>query len=538
VVFSPDSRYLAASDSNVNSTEKPGEERRRIHVWEAESGRLILDATTNFGRWLDLAFSPDGRQIAGWDGRALRIWPVIGLRVNQTIRGHADRIAAAGFTSDGKHLVTADVRGRVRSWELAPSPPGNVIRGPDGAQRVNLRGFGVLSPDASCVAVYSSVRFITIWELDDRVRLRFSEHDGRVTHVRFHPDGQLVASVDELGAVKLWDSATGTVRQQWNWPTPPRKPVPKKKTAGSMFNPPKLEGQYWLVFSGDGRRLAVVNAAGGVRVYDAGSGREVFVSDDRTTRLADLGVDSGVPPDAGIAVAMNHGGDRLAAVLRQEPGDTIQLWDLASSRPPRTLTIPRGKVGYFFRFTPDGQRLVAEVGDVGEPAQQSLRPESRGRVAFKDVAVHVWDAGSGEPLFKLTSATGLDRTLAISPDGTRLVTWSYERDQPDAATGKSELAVWDLIRGTELSRLRGHTGTVSSAAFSSDGRRIASIAFHETHEVKLWDAATGRELMSLEGNNYAANASVAFNPSGTQLVAVSNDGPRRVHVWDATPRRD
>jgi len=70
-------------------------------------------------------------------------------------------------------------------------------------------------------------------------------------------------------------------------------------------------------------------------------------------------------------------------------------------------------------------------------------------------------------------------------------------------------------------------------AFSPDGQRIASGSHDKA--VKIWDATTGQEVLTLEGH-ISEVTSVAFSPDGRRIVTGSND--KTMKVWNAAPFRE
>jgi WD40 repeat protein len=96
--------------------------------------------------------------------------------------------------------------------------------------------------------------------------------------------------------------------------------------------------------------------------------------------------------------------------------------------------------------------------------------------------------------------------------------------------------VWDAQSGKEVLTLKGHTDQVSSVAFSVDGKRIASGSYDQT--VKVCDAQTRQEAFTLKGHTRYV-MSVAFSPDGKRIATGStnykrqDDKPGGVKVWDA-----
>jgi WD40 repeat protein/serine/threonine protein kinase len=159
-------------------------------------------------------------------------------------------------------------------------------------------------------------------------------------------------------------------------------------------------------------------------------------------------------------------------------------------------------------FSPDGKRL----------ASASSRFEKGTRVG----EVRMSDAQTGRELLTLKHDDVV--SLVFSLDGKRLATastgrrrWGNPPAQPQHIPG--EVKVWDAQTGQELLTLKDSDG-LGQVVFSPDGKRLARGRPPGSHggQVRVWDAQTGQEALTLTTGLLGQLHSVAFSPDGKRLA--------------------
>lgn len=537
-----------------------------------QSSHLLQRATSDFGR---VALSPDGSRLAieiGWPPEPFEtiVRDAATLEVLYSVPG----TLADDRWVDGDRLPTINVGDEPGTsiftlWDAAGRPVSTTVlplTWPDGAHTPQSLD---ATSDLSLIAVSAPDGTVAVFDLQTGERVQTLGESGEVPRnwLAFSPDGTLLgannadtSSNPRLGLI-LWEVASGREIL--------RRPAGENDFASA------------IAFSSDGRQVAYGKRGGNVIIVDIASGQDVLelfghtgnlvfaqfnsagdrlvtIARDRSARVWDtltgqmllrLGLDSSnfvfaalSPDDARLVTSLDSGsiqvwgldpasnqewltvssGDgcgfsyspdgRLLAV----PGcdDSVRVLDAISGRPVITLTSPISPTRFiaFPAFSPDGARLAA------------VKPE--------DNTVVVWDVATGRETLTLSGHTNMVWRLAFSPDGSRLATIAYDKTARlwDATTGAPLHVLNDaLIETFETIQIGG--GMPIDIAFSPDGSRVATGG---GASVKIWDTATGRELLALPPDDVAPYVyTVAFSPDGRHLAVGMRYGAG-TGVWDAT----
>jgi WD40 repeat protein len=271
VAFSPDGKRMAVGGGTWDDA-KQAYVSGELTVWDAQTGKQLLSCKDNTGPVRSVAFSPDGKCLAGATGdKVVKVWDAQTGQELTTCKGHTAPVVSVAFSPDGARLGSSSGRPNSISTFGDPGEPGEVL----------------------------------VWDARTGQKLlSLKGHSRYVNSVAFSPDGKRLATLSRDHSVKVWDAQTGQA-------------VLTLKPVGT-----KIGGS--LVFSPDGKRLASTNVPSNsvgprssdeIKVWDAQTGQE----------LSSLkGHQWGV-----LSVAFSPDGRRLASAS----GDgMVKVWDVQTSQ--------------------------------------------------------------------------------------------------------------------------------------------------------------------------------------------------------------
>ena len=436
LAYSPDGNTIVVSNRLIDDF-KNGNLIVTVNLYDVATGETKATLTGFRGRYIELAYSPNGDTIAGWNGDTASLWDVDTGRTKATFKGG---IWSLTYSPDGKTIAGAN-RHTIWLWDAGTGQAKATLKG-DNEHILAL----AYSPDGNTIAVGDGIGIVQLWDsTTEQPKFILLNDHVAFGHAAYSPDGSLLAAGSSDNTVRLWDAVSGN----------------HLKT---------LTGHTWRVgcvaFSPDGSILASGSSDNTVRLWDAVSGNHLKTL---TGHYAEIWILAFSPDGKTIA-----GGGC--------PNDNISLWDIASGKLLKSFT-GHTTACRAIAFSPDG-RTIAGGGGYGTDDQH----------------ICLWDVESGQHIKALGGNTSLYNHLAFSPDGEILASsgrdgvqlWdvatgahrstiarssesiSFSSDGRTLASGHrgGTIRLWNVSTGQNLKSLSRYGFYVRGVAFSPDNRTL------------------------------------------------------------------
>ena len=454
--------------------------------------------------------------------------PLSAALIVDAMRGHAMRvilphetpIAAMTVSDDENLLAVADQNGfvgvaRTDSENLNLSPTSGSGRA---AYFVSQDANGAALKSPHLVLVDNAGDFKVCEFVSDRFN---SIGPCRMAQLQLQPAQQQIQQQDQSGSegISEWTYVSSAMNKDG---------VVAAVRAGSRRDP-DVDDTYEIYFSNRGmpplalpvRPTAIApyeGAVSGTAMSDAASQPFLLGFENGT-----IGIQwhdtSHVPHLAMSAVRAKGSGTRPIVKLASSPGNRMATADSEGAIVGWRLDQESGVpvMHEEFRLRSGTINLATR-----EPVFSAQFSPDRSRIVTtsrEDLTTRVWDAETGAPVGEpLMGHDDVVTSAAFSSDGKRIVTASADKTA----------RIWDTATGKPIVVLQAHDGVVTSAAFSPDGKRIVTASADKT--ARIWDTATGKPIVVLQAHDDVAT-SAAFSPDGSRIVTASADKTAR--IWDA-----
>lgn len=381
-----------------------------------------------------------------------------------------------------------------------------------------------------------------LWEFSTGSKIAELPHTAYVTSIDFSKDGQLLATADQDGQIKIWDAQSGVFRLELSGKARQVYFLDDHKLLAysvSKDNTEQCNASCWNVADLASELLYEFEA--NIAFIQSGKNSNVLMVASRNGSLTLRDIETGEPQKS----ILDHESPLQGAydvtkgdgILSVQLDGTITTWSREAGR----KNVIRHPVGLLHSAVDSGNRFLAVAGVDGivdvywihslqkigtglaadeSVSQVAFHPDGR-RLATGGTPgiVRMWDLAGLAPDVPLLEHLNHVNVARFSPDGGRVISCSDD----------NTAAIWNAQNGERIGEVMTHDGHVTDCGFDRNGR-LAATASLDGH-VRLWDGTRAVQI----GTKLSTPAEVIdlkFSPTEDQLLlAASSDGT--VTGWNA-----
>jgi WD40 repeat protein len=427
----------------------------------------------------------------------------------QEIRRYGEGQVTGGlWTPEGERVV---IHGTLGIWIYdAENLTGEPIRTIDTDSAINDAD---LSPDGTLLATAREDGAMFVYNLDTgQVELSVRASDRRTWLIAFSPDGQTIATAGSDGGgystVKLWSAIDGR----------------KVLTAGESFN-----SVYSLVFSANGERLAwsgvsQVWLSTPPGEYPVSVRPSIIVMDLTTRETQAFDAGEGLPP----RIALSPDGHTVAAIAYGLESE-LRVWnveDIQEFQPPRPRLVSVDDGLTDFGYT-EAMVYVVRIEWRGDGMISLLHagPE----FTISDWNIDTLEVVNVASFVDSNSTPELRRLLQSSSQ------WDYSPDGEQVLiTSDGNVLIGDIALQQPIAFIQLGNNRLSSFALHSTP---VLLAIADTNTITIWDVETDTIVTDIGYDPQAGGVTdLAFLPDGETLVIARNafQGNQNFTLWNVT----